>query len=223
MMKYIKYAIGLVLILAVGYWAYNFYKMQAGPEVRVKPHEEYMETYYIIGEDKIKSISITTFQTELNKGVLRLRSGSDLPLDQQIEQLSKILDRVFKDEKKEEQHTLFVGRLIYAFGENNPQMSERLALAASKSPLWDKTKGKAVSGYDHVSVEKIANDSMIYPELKELFKKHGFDIKVSGFEKILINTPDRLPIGDALLKKGVSPSDRLPFDCLTWFSLKPTK
>lgn len=221
-MKYIKYVIGLVLILAVGYWFYT-YIINAGPGVTVKPHAEYKETYYIIGEDRNKSISITTFQTELNQGVLQLRSYSDLPLEQQIEQLSKILERVFKDEKKEEQHTLFVGRLIYAFGENNPQMSERLALAASQSPLWDKVAGKAVTGYNHVAVEKIANHAMIYPELKELFKKYGFDIEVTSFEKILINTPDKLPIGKALLEKGIKPSDKLPFDCLTWFRLTPIK
>jgi hypothetical protein len=218
-MKYAKYVIGLVLIVSLGYWIYASNLKQAGQRVTVKPNAEYKQTYYIIGDEKNKSISITTYQTDLNKGVLQLRSYSDLPLDQQINQLSKVLDRVFKDEKKEDIHTLFVGRLIYAFGYNNPQMSERLALAASKSPLWNKKSGKAVTGYNHVAVEKIANNALIYPELKQLFKKHGYDIKVSGFEKILIGTPDKTPFGAFLLEKGGKPSDKLPFDCLTWFRL----
>jgi hypothetical protein len=198
-MKYLKY----ILLLLVGLMiAYSFVATQWS-QVMVKPHAEYQETaYYMMDEDGDK-VSLTTYQTDLNKGILRLRSDSNLPLKKQIRWLSKILGRVLQDEERGDLRTLYIGRLEYAFGPKNKQMSERLAEAASKSPLWNKRARRPYSGHANDSVKKIANQAMIYPELKEVFKKHKMDLKFSSAEKVLIN------------------SDGLPFDCLTWFSIRP--
>jgi len=194
--------------------------MKKGPEVTVEVNPEYKQTTYSIIDQDNNGISITTFQTDLNKGILRLRSDSNLPLKQQIKLLSDILNRVFEDENKAEIHTLFVGRLINAFGKDNTQMSEQLSLAAYNSPLWDKAKGKPVSGHENTFVRKIGNEKMIYPDLKELFNKHILNIKISGVEKVLIGTPTRyIPFGESLTKQGVKENDKLPFDGLTWFSI----
>jgi hypothetical protein len=198
-MKYLKYILLPLVVLMI---AYSFIATRWS-QVIVKPHDEYKEiAYYIMDEDGDK-ISLTTYQTDINKGILRLRSDSNLPLEKQAKLLSKILGRVLKDEKKAELHTLFIGRLEYAFGPNNRQMSERLARAAGDSPSWEGKKARRNAGYANNMVKAIANDAMIYPELREVFKDHKMEIKFSSAEKVLINAED------------------LPFDCLAWFSIAP--
>lgn len=164
-------------------------------------------------------IRLITHQTELNKEVLQLRSNSNLSLKQQIDLLAKIFERVLKDNDKSSFNTLFIGRLVYAFGENNTELSERLALAAFKSPLWNKEKGKPVSGHENDFVKDISNKALIYVELKKMFEKFGLAIKVSDVEKVLIGTPDKMPFGDSLKKQGAKETDKLPFDGMIWFSI----
>ncbi|MBU0671683.1 MAG: hypothetical protein KJ732_01500 [Candidatus Margulisbacteria bacterium] len=204
-MKYLKYLLLAVVVLIIIY-SYFATIAPSGPRVSVKKHPDYKETTYSIIDLNGQTISLTTYQTELNKGILRLRSNSTLPLEQQIALLSKILVRVLKDENKAELHALSIGRLLYAFGQDKT-MSERLALAAEKSLLWDKTTGKPVSGHENNAVVKLANTAMIYPELKELFAKHGLALEFASAEKVLISNE-------------LKPPAKLPYDCLTWFSIK---
>jgi hypothetical protein len=196
-LKYLKYPLILAVVLIT---VYSFLSTQ-GPQVVVEPHQEYKQTTYYLLDKAGGKISIVTYQTDLNAGILRLRSTSLLPLDEQLKLLSKILDRVLVDEDKGKIHTLFVGRLLYAFGEKNPQMSDRLSAAAANSPLWNKRRGRPVTGHENKFVNTIANEAAIYPELKAMFNKHGLNLKFSSAEKVLVN------------------SDRLPYDCLAWFSI----
>lgn len=192
------------------------------PQVVVKIQPKYKETSYKMIINDRQEISLITYQTEINKGILRLRSDSDLSLNRQIDLLAIILERVFKDVNKDEIHTLFIGRLINAFGTNNTQMSERLALSVYKSHLWDNTQGRPVSDHENVAVKTIANEARIFPELRQVFSRHGLLITVSGVEKVLINQPDLTPIGDALKFHGVTRTAKLPYDCLMWFSVSKT-
>jgi hypothetical protein len=218
-MKYFRYILVLGVILIIPYSSMATLK-NLTLQVIVEPHPEYKETTYSIIDGDKNKISITTYQTELNKGIVRLRSNSNLPLKKQIDLLSKVLDRVWKDENKTEVHTLFIGRLGNAFGEGNTQMSERLAMAAYRSPGWNKIKGKPVSGHENYFVVKLANQAMIYPELEEIFRKHGLSITFSSAEKVLMGSPTKyIPFGDSLKEQGVEDSATLPFDCLTWFKI----
>ena len=196
-MKYPKY----ILFITVGSIIVYSVLIIQGPQVVVEPHQEYKETAYYILDKTGGKISITTYQTEHNAGILRLRSTSEMPLDEQIKLLSKLLDRALMDEDKSKVHTFFVGRLLYAFGKKNKQMSERLSQAAANSSLWNKQTGKPFSGHENLFVSAIANEAMIYPELKAIFKKHGLNLKFARAEKVLIY------------------SDRLPYDCIAWFSI----
>ena len=180
-------ALALVLVFAV--------LMPKGPKIAILHRPDVKQTVYSL-EDH--SLSLTTYETELNRHVLRLRSKSDLPLKVQVKIISKILNKVPKERQF---RTFFIGRLLKAFG-TDKTMSERLSLAASQSPLWDKEKGRPRSGHENQCVKEIANQTMIYPELREMFAKHGYEIEVSGVEKVLID-----------------PQTKLPYDCQTWFSL----
>jgi hypothetical protein len=180
-------ALALVLVFAV--------LMPKGPKIVILHKPDTKQTVYSVEDN---SISLTTYETEINRHVLRLRSKSDLPLKVQVKIISKILKEVPKERQF---RTFFIGRLLNAFGADRT-MSERLSLAASQSPLWDKEKGRPRSGHENQCVKEITNQVMIYPELRELFAKHGYEIEVSGVEKVLID-----------------PQTKLPYDCQTWFSL----
>jgi hypothetical protein len=180
-------AVALILIVAV--------LLPKGPKIVVLHKDDFKETAYAL-EDR--SLSLTTYDTELNKDILHLRSNSELPLKEQVGIISTILNKVPKERQFS---TFFVGRLMNAFGADRT-LSERLSSAASQSPLWDAEKGRPHTGHENQCVKEIANQAMIYPELKEMFAKHGYKIQVSSVEKVLID-----------------PQTKLPYDCLTWFSL----
>jgi hypothetical protein len=166
-----------------------------GPKIIVLHKDDVKETVYSLEDN---SISLTTYETELNKDILRLRSSSELPLKEQVAILSRILKKLPKERKF---RTFFVGRLIETFGADRT-ISERLSLAAGKSPLWEQAKGDPRIGFENKFVKEIANQAMIYPELKEMFARHGYEIQISNVEKVLID-----------------PHTKLPYDCITWFSL----
>ena len=186
----------LILLIVVAAFVLGFVVfLPKGPKIILQHNKDIKQTVYSVEDN---SLSLTTYDTEINEHVLRLRSKSDLPLKVQVKIISKILKKV---PKKRQFRTFFIGRLMNAFG-TDKTLSERLSLAASKSPLWDKEKGRPRSGHENQCVKEIANQTMIYPELREMFAKHGYEIEISSVEKVLID-----------------PQTKLPYDCLTWFSL----
>lgn len=181
------------------------------------------QTGYTVKASDNQAISLVTDQAEINQGVLHLRSESEAPLNEQIAILSHLFKTVCKKEPHQKFKTLFIGGLMGAFGASNHQMSTKLALAANASPQWDNQKGRPTSGHENNLLIKLANTPPIYPELSTMFAAHGYAIRISGIEKVFINRVDKLPIAKALTAKGIQPSLRLPYDCLTWFALSPIK
>jgi hypothetical protein len=193
-MRYVKLLLVLLIVAAALVLVFTVL-LPKGPKIIVRHNSDLKETVYAL-EDR--SLSLTTYETELNEEILRLRSSSALPLKEQVAIISGILKKLPKERQF---RTFFIGRLIYAFGADRT-MSERLSLAASQSPLWDREKGRPRSGHENKFVKEIANQAMIYPELKEMFAQHGYEIQVASVEKVLID-----------------PQTKLPYDCMTWFSL----
>jgi hypothetical protein len=193
-MRYVKLLLVLLIVAAALVLVFTVL-LPKGPKIIVRHNSDLKETVYAL-EDR--SLSLTTYETELNEEILRLRSSSALPLKEQVAIISGILKKLPKERQF---RTFFIGRLIYAFGADRT-MSERLSLAASQSPLWDREKGRPQSGHENKFVKEIANQAMIYPELKEMFAQHGYEIQVASVEKVLID-----------------PQTKLPYDCMTWFSL----
>jgi hypothetical protein len=193
-MRYIK----VLLLLLIAAFALSFIfriVVPQGPKIIIQNDRDAKETVYAL-EDK--SISLTTSDIEGNQHILHWRSSSKLPLKEQVAILSQIIKKLPKERKF---RTFFVGRLIEVFGADKTS-SERLSLAASKSPLWEQAKKDRRIGAENKFVKEIANQAMIYPELKEMFARHGYEIRIANVEKVLIN-----------------PQNKLPYDCITWFSL----
>jgi hypothetical protein len=194
MRKYLWIA-GLAIILLAGLLLFLLYRPASPVSVRSNPL--YKETVYsLVGRDK-KEISFTTYQTETNDQVLRFRSYSTLPLREQLALVSLLLDRLTKDQPLSKFKTLSIGRLVMAFGSDDTFSRRLIAAARPLSPIPFAKQNN--------SVRDIANQKMIYAELKELFNKYGADIKVSAVEKVLVN------------------ENGIPYDGMTWFSITPTK
>jgi hypothetical protein len=154
-------------------------------------------------------------------GVIKHWSQCRLSLAEQLPLLEKICGEFFsKDRNAQAFRTLFWGRL--APDETRPglqEMSLRLALAAHKSPGWDVKRGKPKNGDINGFVKDLANRESLYPELKELFERFHKSIKFSCAEKVLVQKAKDLPFFDQLKQQGVKAADKLPFDCMTWFSV----
>ena len=193
-MRYLKLLV-LLLIVALALFFIFSIVIPKDPKIIIQYNRDAKETVYAL-EDK--SLSLTTDDSAGDEHILHWRSNSKLPLKEQVAILSQILKKLPKERKF---RTFFVGRLIEAFGADKT-LSERLSNAASKSPLWEQAKGDPRIGSENKFVKEIANQAMIYPELKEMFARHGYEIQISTVEKVLID-----------------PKTKLPYDCLTWFSL----
>jgi hypothetical protein len=153
-------------------------------------------------------------------GVIKYWSQCRLSLAEQLPLLEKICGEFFsKDRNAQAFRTLFWGRLEPDSLNGSRELSLRLALAAHKSPGWDAKRGKPKNGDINEFVRDIANREMIFPELKELFARFHKNITFSCAEKVLVLKAEKLPFFDQLKQQGVKASDKLPFDCMTWFSV----
>jgi hypothetical protein len=154
-------------------------------------------------------------------GVIKHRARCTAPLSQQRQLLTQICTEFFsKDINAQSFRSLFLGSLRSDEGRPGSQeMSLRLALAAHKSPGWDVKRGRPKNGDMNRFVKDLANREMIYPELKELFESINKSIKFSCAEKVLVSEAEKLPFFDQLKQHGIKARDRLPYDCMTWFSV----
>jgi hypothetical protein len=98
-----------------------------------------------------------------------------------------------------------------------------LALAAKRSADWDPVRGTPRSGDINGWVRKLANEAVIYAELRPVFREFGLDIHLATVEKVLVLKAKLLPFFDMLREAGIQPDDKLPFDCQAWFSVRQHK
>lgn len=174
--------------------------------------------YSISREDCV--IKWTVYHAEINQGVIKHWAHCPATLTRQRPYLAAILEEFFSREGSEPPlHTLFWGGL---WPERKPaalEMSLRLALAAHRSRGWDAARGKPVNGDMNGCVRELANREPIYPELIELFAPFQKRIRISSVEKVRVLPAEQLPFYDQLQKEGVQAAERLPFDCMTWFTV----
>ncbi len=153
-------------------------------------------------------------------GVIKLWSECGLPLSEQMPLIERLYAEFLRtDSNARALRTLFLGEIDPDTASGPRDMSIRLALAAHKSSGWDARRGDASNGDENGFVKAIANREMIYPELKELFGRFHQTIQVAYVEKVLVQRAEKLPYYDLLKAQGVQASEKLPFDCMTWFTI----
>ena len=153
-------------------------------------------------------------------GVIKYRSQCAAPLAEQLPLLTKICAEFFgRDKNAQAFRTLFWGGLEPERKPASQEMSLRLALAAYKSPGWDIKRGKPKNRDINEFVKDLANREMLYPELKELFDRFHRSTTLASVEKVRVLEAEKLPFFDQLKQQGIKASDKLPFDCMAWFSV----
>ena len=186
-------------------------------KVIVEHSSQWNATIYNISS---KDCTIQWIARNTEIGVIKHSAECTVSLSEQIPLLEKICVEFFsKDKNAQAFRTLYWGRLEPDTPNGSRELSLRLALAAHKSPGWDAKKGKPKNGDINGFVRDLANSEMIYPELKELFERFHKSIKFSCAEKVLVQKAEKLQFYDQLKKKGIKATDKLPFDCMTWFSI----
>ncbi len=192
----------------------------ASDKVSVKHDSRSRETAYTatLGDC---SIVWTTFETDINRHVIRSRVDCGLALREQVPLIGMLLNKVMSGAPAPPGYrTLDWGRLL-PDGAKDATMSLRLALAAKRSVEWDVSKGEPRNGDINGWVRRLANEALIYPELLTVFRQSGLEVRLSAVEKVLVLPAQKLPFYADLRARGVRASDKLPFDCQAWFSMGP--
>ena len=192
-------------------------------KVLIRYKEQLSETVYFLGDASCE-VNLTVYRSESNRGIVHVRSKCAGSWERKLFLFEKVLRKVLEDDKQADAfHTLFWGRLVPDPPEGPQELSYRLALAAFQSPLWDKKLGQAKKRHENGCVAELANRADIYRELRPIFAAFDRHIRFSSAEKVLITEAQKLPFFDALKNHGVQAEDRLPFDCLAWFSVSGKK
>jgi hypothetical protein len=191
----------------------------AGDEVSVKRDSGRHEVHYEVSAGDCR-IRWTLFESETNRGVVRHVSDCALALPEQAPLIAKLLAKAVGNAGAEGIRTISWGRLE-PDGARDHTLARRLALAARLSSGWNAAKGMPRGGDINGWVRKLANDTAIYDELRPVFQARGLEIRLAGVEKVLVLPAGRLPFFEELRKQGVRESEKVPFDCQAWFSVRP--
>jgi len=187
-------------------------------DVLVEHDSELRDTNYTVAAGDCR-ISWKVYGSETNRGVIRHRSDCGLTLGEQAPLMAKVLRKVMETKGEAAQfRTLSWGRL-YPDGARDATLAVRLALAAKRSAEWDAARGAPRGGDINGWVRKLANDALIYKELRPIFREVGLEIRLASVEKVLVLPAGGLPFFERLREGGAQAKDKLPFDCQAWFSV----
>jgi hypothetical protein len=171
------------------------------------------ETTYEIRSGSCR-IRWTVARSGVNQGIAQHRAECSLPLSEQIALNAGILDKVIESEPAF--RTLFLGRL-----KPFPELSVRLAAAAKRSPEWDARQGRPKSSRPlaaYLLDVFSSTEPAVFADWKRLFEEKHLTFAVSGVEEVSVGAAGTLPYFPQLMANGVMADDRVPFDCLIWFS-----
>lgn len=187
--------------------------------VTVEANAFYNATSYTISDGDC-TISWIAYGSELNKGVVKQSASCSAPLADQLPLLRKISEKFYTTDRFASAfHTLFWGGLVAERKPDSYEMPARLALAAHRSADWDTEKGRPKNGDLNGFIKNLAIRESIYQELKVLFEHFHRNIELSSVEKVRVIKAEKLPFYDKLMELGIKPSEKLPFDCMAWFSV----
>jgi len=168
------------------------------------------------------SITWIAYNGGPNQGIIKHSPRCAAPMALQVSLLTKICTALFIHDKDAGAYrTLFWGGLAAERKPASQELPLRLALAAYRSPGWDVRKGKPRNRDINGFIKELANGVPIYPELQELFRPFNRQITLATVEKVRVLEAEKLPFYSRLEQQGVKATDRLPFDCMAWFSLSP--
>ena len=165
------------------------------------------------------TVSLTRYDSELNHGIIKYRNPCNFDPNRDSPKFEVLLRAVLKDKLTDSLRTLSWGRLTPAIRKSSI-LGRRLAIAASRSEIWDKRLGKSSAFGENNFVRDLINTQNIFKELKDVFQKCGMEIKIVSVEKVLVFRAEELPDFDLYQQYGIAKQDRIPIDCQIWIGVK---
>ena len=190
----------------------------ANDQIQVLKHsnpEFKTETYYEVSEQGC-SIGWTLQRfTESSGFGIGEESQCGLSLEKQMPLRAALLKKVLADTNNLQGMRNFAWGALKR-GDATDEYAQRFTMAASKSPGWDKRKGKMVSQtktyYDDNFFPKLLNKENVFSEVVATFAAQGFILQVNGVENVIVNEVD-------VRNAGMTKKEKLPVDCLVSFSV----
>ncbi|MBE0657694.1 MAG: hypothetical protein IH602_08375 [Bryobacteraceae bacterium] len=193
----------------------------ARPRVVVDPSSNPGETRFTSAVDGCE-ITWTVFESPANRGVVRHRSDCSIPLSAAKPAIAALLQRILQHNAgAREFRTLSWGRLL-GDEARDPTMAERLSVAALRSDGWNRATGRPRGGDINGWVKTLAESAAIHDVLRAAFNAAGLRLEIASVEKVLVLKASDLPFFPRLKAAGAGPSDKVPFDCQIWFSVRRT-
>ncbi len=182
-------------------------------EVRRRDSAEFKEQYYTVsGEGCDIGWTVRHFAESSGFGIGE-ESRCTLPLQKQAPYREALLQRVAADTNNMQGMRNFVwGRLKR--GDATDEFANRFALAALKSPVWNKKTGKlaAKAGGDRRFFQDLLNQENVFAEIAASFAAMKLTLRVNDVERVIVGTP-------SVHIEGVGEEDRLPVDAFVSFSV----
>lgn len=147
------------------------------------------------------------------------KSKCDLPIEQQMRLRGALLEKVIADTNNMQGIRGFSwGRLQR--GDTNDEYAKRFTIAVSKSPQWDKRKGKLIGAgaKDYHFLPDLINRENVFSELTALFSAHNLTLRATDLEVVYVGNVD-------IESAGITKKDKLPVDGSLVFTVikKPGK
>jgi hypothetical protein len=180
--------------------------------------------------EPLASAAETSFRVESPAGPIALEVRDDgaslrlrLPRPVDLESSTRALDELFT--QAFERRALSDGRISIDVGRiiEHPWLSQRLAEAALRSPLWDAGHGMSRTGSDNLAVAQIIDEQRLVDAWASVFARHGIRVRNASVEKVLIGSVGETAELAPLTSLPDAAGKRLPFDAILWLHLERTK
>jgi hypothetical protein len=148
-----------------------------------------------------------------DNGMVVQRSNCTLPIARQLTLTGRILDKFTEDQNALSNLKLWSLGGLKGF----PEVQERLAILAKRSPGWDAAKGKPKSGAAEAFLIDLAVREGLFRAWEDLFEKHGLRIRLIAADEVVVETAGQLAFFPKLRRAGVRSIDVLPVSFLTEF------
>lgn len=152
--------------------------------------------------------------TQEEAGVVQDYSTCSLPVDQQLPHIKKIVHEIAEFSLTSPP----IRFLAMNYLKQLPEMAMRLGVAVAQSPRWNSDTGQLRDNHTPKAfnsfIQDIANEQLIYRELKQVFNDVGLDIEIMDATNTLIKPAGQLPYYEQLKVLGIQPQDQIPYDSL---------
>jgi hypothetical protein len=101
-------------------------------------------------------------------------------------------------------------------------LSQRLAEAALRSPLWDAGHGRSRTGSDNLAVAQIIDEQRLVEAWASVFARHGTRVRNASVEKVLVGSVGKTAELAPLAANPAAADKQLPFDAILWLRLEGT-